>query len=64
MILTVIGGEYMIEKDILPEKQSMYFVMLSLVFGAMIALIYTNDLFYRICFYRNKHNMLLRSYNE
>ncbi len=45
MILTVIGGEYMIEKDILPEKQSMYFVMLSLVFGAMIALIYTNDLF-------------------
>ena len=45
MFLTVMGGQYMIEKDIAEKKQNLYFVMLNLLFGSMLALIYTNDIF-------------------
>ncbi len=45
MLLSVGGGQYMTEKDILPEKRNLYYVMLNFLFGAMIAIIYTNDIF-------------------
>ncbi len=45
MLLAVGGGKDLIEKDILYEKQSLYYVMLNLLFGSMLALIYTNDIF-------------------
>ncbi len=45
MLLTVTGGFEFIKKDILPQKQNLYFIMLNAIFGAMLALIYTNDLF-------------------
>lgn len=45
MLLALLGGRKNVFEDILPEKQNLYFIMLNLLFGAMIALIYTNDLF-------------------
>lgn len=45
MFLTVTGGSELIFKDIVPEKQNLYFIMLNALFGAMLALVYTNDLF-------------------
>ncbi|WMI80208.1 complex I subunit 5 family protein [Anaerotignum sp. MB30-C6] len=45
MLLTVSGGLDFIMKDVVAEKQPLYFIMLNALFGAMLALIYTNDIF-------------------
>lgn len=45
MFLTITGGSNFIYNEIVPEKQNLYFIMLNAAFGAMLALIYTNDLF-------------------
>ncbi|WP_304507279.1 complex I subunit 5 family protein [Anaerotignum sp.] len=45
MLLMVSGGSEFIFKDVLPEKQPLYFIMLNALFGAMLALVYTNDIF-------------------
>ncbi len=42
---TMLGGAKFVQNDILPEKQNLYFVMMNLLFGSMLALIYTNDMF-------------------
>lgn len=45
MFLTVTGGSDIIFKEIVPEKQNLYFIMLNATFGAMLAMTYTNDIF-------------------
>ncbi|WP_317853852.1 complex I subunit 5 family protein [Chakrabartyella piscis] len=45
MLLSVMGGWVFIEKDVLQEKQYLYYIMLDAAMGAMLALIYTNDIF-------------------
>lgn len=45
MLLTIMGGWVFIEKDVLQEKRYLYYIMLDGVMGAMLALIYTNDIF-------------------
>ncbi len=45
MATTLLGGAKFIQNDILAEKQNLYFVMINLLFGSMLALIYTNDIF-------------------
>ena len=45
MFLTLLGGKKDTFEGILPEKQNLYFIMLNLLMGAMLALIYTNDIF-------------------
>lgn len=45
MFLTIMGGWVFVEKDVLPEKQYLYYIMLDAAMGAMLALIYTNDIF-------------------
>lgn len=45
MFLTVTGGANFIYMEVVPEKQNLYFIMLNALFGAMLALVYTNDLF-------------------
>ncbi len=45
MFLTILGGSEQIFREIVPEKQSFYFIMLNATFGAMLAMTYTNDLF-------------------
>ncbi|MGN0136856.1 complex I subunit 5 family protein [Anaerotignum sp.] len=45
MFLTITGGSDIIFKEIVPEKQNFYFIMLNATFGAMLAMTYTNDIF-------------------
>lgn len=45
MFLTVTGGSDVIFKEVVPEKQSFYFIMMNATFGAMLAMTYTNDIF-------------------
>lgn len=45
MFLTITGGRLEIYREIVPEKQRFYFIMLNATFGAMLAMTYTNDLF-------------------
>ena len=45
MLMSVLGGRYDAENDILLEKQPLYYIMLDLLMASLLALIYTNDLF-------------------
>ncbi len=45
MLLSVLGGRYDAEHDILEKKQGLYYIMLDLLMASLLALIYTNDLF-------------------
>lgn len=45
MLLSLLGGLKKIEEHILCDKQSLYYVMLLLLTAALMAQIYTNDLF-------------------
>ena len=45
MILALIGGMKHVEEDIEPSKLNLYFVMTDLMLGAVLAMIYTNDIF-------------------
>ncbi len=45
MALTLTGGSRFLQKDVLPEKQNLYFTMIYLLLGSMLTLIYTNDIF-------------------
>ena len=45
MFLTITAGSEQLFKEIVPEKQSFYFIMLNATFGAMLAMTYTNDMF-------------------
>lgn len=45
MFLSVFGGLQSIEKDIKPEKQRFYYIMLNLLMSSLLALVYTNDIF-------------------
>ncbi len=45
MLLSVLGGAYHITKDIEEDKLNLFFIQLDLMMAALLALIYTNDLF-------------------
>ena len=45
MFLTFLGGGEFIFKEVSEQKQNIYFVMLNALFGSILALIYTNDIF-------------------
>jgi len=45
MLFSVMGGRDDALADILPEKQNLYFITYDELFGALLALVYTNDLF-------------------
>ncbi len=45
MLLSVSGGLKHIKLDIDESKRNLYFVMTDLLMGALLALIYTNDIF-------------------
>lgn len=45
MLLSLLGGFYMLKEEIEKSKQNLYFTMISLLMSSMLALIYTNDLF-------------------
>jgi len=45
MLLSVLGGRRHIEEDLAENKISLYYVMINLLQGALLALVYTNDIF-------------------
>ena len=45
MLFSIMGGKSDIFGDILPQKRTLYFIAYDELFGAMLALIYTNDIF-------------------
>ena len=45
MLCCVIGGEQELSRDIVPGKRNYYYVMCDLILAALLALLYTNDLF-------------------
>ena len=45
MLFSVMGGRTDIFSDVLPGKQNLYFITYDELFGALLALVYTNDLF-------------------
>ena len=45
MLLSLLGGLDMIDGHIFQDKQALYFVMLELLMAALLAQVYTNDLF-------------------
>lgn len=45
MLLSVLGGMKRICMDIKPKKINLYYIMISLLLAALLAMIYTNDLF-------------------
>lgn len=45
MFLTITAGSEEIFREVVPEKQNFYFIMLNATFGAMLAMTYTNDIF-------------------
>jgi len=42
---SLLGGGKDLEEDILPEKQSLYYIMMDLLAASLFALTYTNDIF-------------------
>ena len=45
MLLSLLGGLHMIDGHVFADKQSLYYVMLELLMAALLAQVYTNDLF-------------------
>jgi len=45
MLLTVVGGSEFIFEQVVPGKQRLYFIVLNALFGGMLTLVYTNDIF-------------------
>lgn len=45
MLFSVMGGRDDSLQDILPKKQNLYFITYDELFGALLALVYTNDIF-------------------
>ena len=45
MAISLLGGSRDLERDVLPRKQNLYFVMSNLTLASLLALTYTNDLF-------------------
>ena len=45
MAASLTGGRRDLFHDILPEKQSLYFVMVNMIEASLLALVYTNDVF-------------------
>ncbi|MBQ6399384.1 MAG: sodium:proton antiporter [Clostridia bacterium] len=45
MFCSVLGGIRAIERDILPDRRNLYFIMCSLTLSALMAQVFTNDIF-------------------
>lgn len=45
MLLSILGGWVRLERDVRPEKQNLYCVVICLLSAALLVMVYTNDLF-------------------
>lgn len=45
MVLALMGGIHKLEEEIEPSKENIYYILVDLLLGSLLALIYTNDIF-------------------
>ena len=45
MLLSLVGGLHKIEQEVEASKQNVYYILVDLLLGSLLALIYTNDIF-------------------
>lgn len=45
MLLSMMGGLHKIDEEIEPSKENLYYILVDLLLGSLLALIYTNDIF-------------------
>jgi len=45
MVLSLMGGLHKIAEEVEPSKENLYYILIDLLLGSLLALIYTNDIF-------------------
>ena len=45
MLLSLMGGLHKIREEVEPSKENLYYILVDLLLGSLLALIYTNDIF-------------------
>lgn len=45
MLLSLMGGLHKIAEEVEPSKENLYYILIDLLLGSLLALIYTNDIF-------------------
>lgn len=45
MLLSLMGGLHKIAEEVEPSKESLYYILIDLLLGSLLALVYTNDIF-------------------
>lgn len=45
MVLSLMGGLHKLEEEVEPSKENLYYILVDLLLGSLLALIYTNDIF-------------------
>lgn len=45
MLLSLLGGLHKLKEEIEPSKENLYYILVDLLLGSLLALIYTNDIF-------------------
>ena len=45
MLLSLMGGLHKLEEEVEPSKENLYYILVDLLLGSLLALVYTNDIF-------------------
>jgi len=45
MVLSLMGGLHKLDEEIEPSKENLYYILVDLLLGSLLALVYTNDIF-------------------
>ena len=45
MVLSLMGGLHKIDEEVEPSKENLYYILVDLLLGSLLALVYTNDIF-------------------
>ncbi len=45
MLLSLMGGLHKIDEEVEPSKENLYYILVDLLLGSLLALVYTNDIF-------------------
>ena len=45
MVLSLMGGLHKLDEEVEPTKENLYYILVDLLLGSLLALIYTNDIF-------------------
>lgn len=45
MVLSLMGGLHKLEEEVEPSKENIYYILVDLLLGSLLALVYTNDIF-------------------